>query len=58
MPTPNNQQVSHQEQEQRLIKRGFYKALIIDLVFVILLVALYFANRAYGFLDALAARFS
>jgi hypothetical protein len=58
MSTNQHPQTAHQEQENRFMKRDFFKALIIDGVFVLLLVALYFANRAYGFLDALAARFS
>jgi len=52
-----NAKNNHQEQEAVLMKRGFYKALIINLLFLAAIIALYILNRQYHFLDKLVASF-
>jgi len=56
MPSPANQKQG-MSQETQAFGREFLKAFLANLFFLALLIGLYFANRAWNFLDHLAARF-
>ncbi len=53
----NNPKLAYNEQEAQMMKRDFYRALIINTIFLALLIGLYFLNRSYGFLNQLVAKF-
>lgn len=57
MPDVNYPKLSTDEEEGQMMKRDFYRALVIDAIFFALLIGLYFLNRAYGFLNHLTSRF-
>lgn len=44
---------SQQEQENSIMRKGFYKSIFINIFFLAGLAALYFFNRQYHFLDKL-----
>lgn len=57
MEQNTNPQPTRQEQEAKQMKRDFVRAVFTNLFFLILLVALYFANREFGFLNKLMTKF-
>lgn len=57
MAGPNNQKASMLQNEVSAMRRDFLKALLTNVFFLALLVALYFFNRTTGFLDKLTSRF-